>query len=341
MTLQDGIHPTRALRAVRARCAALCAALLLGTLAACGGGGGDGGSPPPGPGPGGTSGAWYYTSAGKAVRFDLASAGESAVALTSKSLEQIGYGNGAFTDVEQDNSSNPIAFTINLRRSTPPPFNLTRALPAFEVMGGRISGPVQPAPSAALYAMHTLQSAGLGEPSLDYAYVIDETLKVLVQVNDVRDPVWLGNDRIVVAGADGLFTVPTVESNAPVLTRIGPVGLGQASVAPERPAVSPDGRSIAFVQGAAVWRINVDGTGLAQVTLPQVGQTWPAWSPDGTRLAVLRHECPPVGTGQPEPDVVLVSATGVGQNLDGAATVARSSTSTPVRTCGPLVWLAQ
>jgi hypothetical protein len=63
----------------------LCTGLVAGFLAAsaCGGDGAAAG----GAGPGTLAGAWYYDSAGKAARFDLASATETSVPLDVSSTQ--------------------------------------------------------------------------------------------------------------------------------------------------------------------------------------------------------------------------------------------------------------
>jgi Tol biopolymer transport system component len=48
------------------------------------------------------------------------------------------------------------------------------------------------------------------------------------------------------------------------------------------PSFDPTGTMIAFVNGG-VWKINVDGTRLTQLTTDAAH--WPAWSPDGTQIA--------------------------------------------------------
>jgi hypothetical protein len=337
MNLKDETYSVCARRAAPAWRAAVCAGLFNVLLVACGGGGGDGGSTG-GSGPGTLAGAWYYDGAGTAQRFDLATAAETSVSLNPNSNEQIGYGGGRFTEVEEDTSVSPFELTVNLRRSTSPYLEKTGQLPVFSVQGGSIRGPIQPSPDGALYAMQTSEHAGLGEPFFDYLYVLDAALAVPLRVQGVRNPAWLDNTHVVVAGDDGLFSFVAAAGATPV--RIGPVGLGLPGSSPAMPSVSPDGRSIAFAQGDAIWRIGVDGTGLTRLTQPRITQAWPTWSPDGSRLAVMYGQCGPVGGGPPPPDAVVISASASDQSIGNAATVTRTN-GAPVRTCGPLTWLAQ
>ncbi len=63
----------------------------------------------------------------------------------------------------------------------------------------------------------------------------------------------------------------------------------------EQPAVSPNGQTIAYVHtflSSGVWfrnteivRINADGSGAQRLTNNDLWESWPTWSPDGTRLA--------------------------------------------------------
>jgi hypothetical protein len=58
------------------------------------------------------------------------------------------------------------------------------------------------------------------------------------------------------------------------------------------PTWSPDGRKIAFTRGTAIWTMNSDGSGQAQLTTP--GQyeydSAPDWSPDGNTIAFRRAD---------------------------------------------------
>ncbi|MEW6704682.1 MAG: hypothetical protein AB1430_07520 [Pseudomonadota bacterium] len=315
----------------------LAGALALG-LAACGGGGGsdpdDGGTPPPS---GSAQGSLLYASSNKAVRFDIAARTETSVSLATESNDQLGLAGSLATDVEEVThvTALPNEYTINLRRVNASGFESLGALPVISATGLRVSGPVQPSPDGTRFALHTRESTLDDPEDTDHVYVIDRNGQTLLHAADYRDPVWTGNNSVVVAGADGLFELTVGASTA---RRIGSQGLGRPGSQPKQPAVSADGRSIAFVQGDAVWRIGVDGAGLAQLTQQRFEQGWPAWSADASKLVVLRGSCPVLGTTEPPPDVVIISATSPNQDINAASAVMRTD-SVPLRTCGPVYWL--
>src|SRR5688572_10821746 len=63
------------------------------------------------------------------------------------------------------------------------------------------------------------------------------------------------------------------------------------------PQLSPDGKQIAFVSTKAdwkanlrishIWRVDLDGGNLIQLTNGTRGESSPRWSPDGTRIAFV------------------------------------------------------
>ena len=72
----------------------------------------------------------------------------------------------------------------------------------------------------------------------------------------------------------------------------GFASLGSSSAARQiDPAYSPDGRVVAFAQGLNLWVAPVDGSSPPrQLTTGGLNDQYPAFSPDGTRLAFLRND---------------------------------------------------
>ena len=65
---------------------------------------------------------------------------------------------------------------------------------------------------------------------------------------------------------------------------------GEGFVSIIGPAVSPDGRKIAFSTGQGhIYVINADGSGLTQLTAGEESEEGPAFSPDGSKIAFSCH----------------------------------------------------
>lgn len=311
----------RGVRSFARRVATLITAVLASSIViACGGGGSSGSDVSGGGGPSGSaSGTLYLTEAGRALTVNVATGQETVVAsLSINSQAQLGYGGGVFTDVEVTGVE-PIQVTINLREAVPDTYALRSVLGPFPLSLASVAGPVRPSPDGKLFVMNTDE----GVPGSRFVYVFDVALNIVFKLSDYYHPVWLGNDRLVVARDNNLYTLTVAAS--PVATRIGPEGLGRPSEGTALPSVSPDGKAIAFLQGQAVWRINADGTGLAQLTTPSVGTSWPSWSPDGTRLLVS-NQC-----RSSVDKIVIISATEPNQDRDALTPTAIG--------CGPVYWL--
>jgi TolB protein len=107
-----------------------------------------------------------------------------------------------------------------------------------------------------------------------------------------------GSQDIFIARADGsdlrtVTSTPDVEENGPV--------------------ISPDGSRIAFWANQdgrpEIFVIRSDGTGLTRVTHDTLGDAFPAWSPDGTRLAFTRAG----GSASDLDGIFIVNADGTGE----------------------------
>jgi TolB protein len=103
----------------------------------------------------------------------------------------------------------------------------------------------------------------------------------------LRNPSFLGNGGALVVEADlgGLANIARLRRDG----RIEP--LTQDKAGSFEPAVSPDGRTIAFASSrdgdAELYRMNADGTELLRLTHSRGDDSAPSFSPDGQRLAFL------------------------------------------------------
>jgi Tol biopolymer transport system component len=82
----------------------------------------------------------------------------------------------------------------------------------------------------------------------------------------------------------------TFSPPAPVLARTGPIGTPTFVSTPTLPSATDAKQKIAAICGSDVYAINVDGSGLTNLTshIAQHGPPWglPVWSPDGSRVAI-------------------------------------------------------
>ena len=111
---------------------------------------------------------------------------------------------------------------------------------------------------------------------------------VAVLTDSSIEPAW-ARDGTMLAGVRGTRTCVRVRGCRILYSRLIVMkadGSGQVVLANgTMPAWSPDGR-VAFANGGDIYVINPDGTGLTDLTnSPGSSNLWPAWSPDGTKIA--------------------------------------------------------
>lgn len=291
-----------------------------------GGGGAGGGGAAQGSGK-----SFFFTFAGQAMHVDLATGTTIGTELTSDSDERLGMGGGLLTDVENDNT---YEYTIVKRTFEDGTFKIDGRLPTMTI-DGRLIGAAAPSPDGKRFAIYTSESKELGDPDIDYVTVIDAKLDVKARVAGVRFPVWLDDETLVASSEDGLFLVSATGAGTP--KRIGEAGLGGVDGGPTQLALSPDHRAVAFFHGDAIWRIDLDGTNLTQLTLQSSSQAWPAWSPDGASIAVQSGVCSWTTSAEER----VVSATAAKQDLKDAPSLQHTiddGRSVPIRACGPAYW---
>lgn len=125
-----------------------------------------------------------------------------------------------------------------------------------------------------------------GDPSgVDVLNITDRSGNILQRYNGVSWWAWLPDGGLLVAGGDSISLIGA-DLGAPRLVRQFP------GDTPTDPAVSPDGRQAAFGLGDRsllknhVYVMDLDGSGLRQLTTSYLNEDTPAWSPDGSRIAV-------------------------------------------------------
>jgi Tol biopolymer transport system component len=96
-------------------------------------------------------------------------------------------------------------------------------------------------------------------------------------------PAWTPDGRLVIVGDEGLYNngIYITDTSFLNVIRLDPTMNGS-----QMPAVSPDGKTILFVNANALWSMNIDGSN--QRMLDNTAQiSWPVFSRDGLYASVI------------------------------------------------------
>ena len=130
---------------------------------------------------------------------------------------------------------------------------------------------------------------------------------------------------------NGVIVYSEIRNAGEHLWVVNPDGTGvrqlttEDGVSDSGPAVSPDGRTVAFTRvgatGPTVWAVGIDGSGLRQVAGFDGMSSDPTWSPDGTEIAFVG----PSGAGETPSSAIFIEDAD-GSNVRTVSRVGGSAT---------------
>jgi len=182
-------------------------------------------------------------------------------------------------------------------------------------------------------------------------FVMNRSGQIVARYDSVYQGTFAANGTMVFTGAidEGNFSAAIIPSasRGEGLYRVNPGGgrpvkIPVAVDKPLYPAISPDGSKVAFSLNDHIWVVNIDGSGLRQVTSGSRSETYPVWSPNGSLIACLCYGTDFPGALFGFNVVSVVPANATTEMINSAPVYVQDPTSSNtgnlMRGDGPLTW---
>ena len=155
--------------------------------------------------------------------------------------------------------------------------------PSFNFVDNRVCHTPKLSPDTRLVAFGAYASSSADQYTLtSWVLVHDRNGAEVARFEGFAHPDWTPDGRLVMMSGAGVWV-----SDAALRT-VTRVDHGQVGSPATMPAVSPDGRRVAFVWNEQLWTLTLDGRGeLARVDTFDYAISAVAWSPDGSAFAVI------------------------------------------------------
>lgn len=240
---------------------------LLVTLMACSkdknGGAGAGG--------GGAQGTLYYASFKGFMKLDLRSGQQQQlIDIASMSHQErfdVSRDGSEIVAYEESLSSDQVAFTI---------YNSGGQVAASFQVRQYVNGIPRISPDKSKIAV-------IWQPASTYPRkfmaVFTRSGQQVAGFEGVSDYAWLPDGRVVMTAPGGFYL-----SNPQLTSASRIADVSRFPDVPGQLDVSPDGASVLFTSNYHVWIMNLDGSGMRQLTNSDVKEWYPAWSADGKKI---------------------------------------------------------
>lgn len=168
---------------------------------------------------------------------------------------------------------------------------------------GFFGGTPRISPDGDLVAVEFSSSAELGDPAGEIVTVFDRNGAVAARFASRDEWSWLPDGRLALADRNAVYLADAGLQQQSEVTQLGDDIADLAA--------APDGESLAFSMAGHVWTMDIDGTGLKQLTVSRSTERAPAWSPDGRYVAVItERSCTEVHVVPADGERVLVGEPG-------------------------------